>query len=155
MKDLMASKQGLTGYKVGNDIDSKCLPACGKNLVLAHTIVSMVGQRIVRVQCNTCKKEHAYRPPDSPSEATAARRRAERKKAHEAAARGTPEDFDALANQVDLSRAERYSMKMALEVHSVVDHPRFGLGIVAELKEGNKALLVFNDGPRVLVYGRA
>ena len=65
-----------TGYTAGDEVDSKCTKC---KLILAHTIVAMVGDQIARVKCNTCGGEHAYRPPPSASEATAKRRRAERK----------------------------------------------------------------------------
>src|SRR5438067_5874562 len=48
--------------KPGGTIDSWC----GKcKLVLAHTIEAMVGDKPVRVHCNTCKTQHTYRanPP--------------------------------------------------------------------------------------------
>ena len=30
---------------------------------LAHTVSAMKGDRAVRVVCNTCKKDHAYKAP--------------------------------------------------------------------------------------------
>jgi hypothetical protein len=116
----------------------------------------MVGDKVARVKCNTCEKEHKYRPPDSPSEATAAKRRAERKKAQAEASRPLgAEDYDKLSRQIDMTQSTKYSMKMNLDVNQVVEHPKFGLGIVVELREGSKASIVFPDGGRVLVYGRA
>lgn len=140
--------------KVGDDIDSKCLPSCGPGLVLAHTIVAMDGDKIVKVKCNTCNKTHTYRSPDSASEATAAKRKNARKKREEAAAAASV-DFEALAKNVDLTQAEQYSIKNSLDVHQVVEHPKFGTGIVFSLKEDRKAEVVFRDGPRLLVHSRA
>ena len=149
------AKQSLTSYNAGDEVEAKCLPACGKGLCLTHTIVAMVGDKVARVKCNTCEKEHSYRPPDSPSEATAAKRRAERKKAQAESTRPlTGEDYDRLSRQVDLTQAEKYSMKMDLDLNKVVQHPKFGVGIVVELREGGKANVVFPDGGRTLVYGR-
>ncbi len=143
-----------SSYSVGDDIDAKCLPACGK-LVLAHTIVAMVGDKIQQVKCNTCEKVHGYRPPDSPSEATARRRRAERKaSAKDSSTLPSASDYDNLVKGHDLSKAEKYSPKMALDTHSVIDHPKFGVGLVIDLKEGNKAQVAFPDGGKILVYGR-
>ncbi|MEO1227357.1 MAG: hypothetical protein AAFZ18_00525 [Myxococcota bacterium] len=140
--------------KVGDDIDSKCLPSCGPGLVLAHTIVAMDGDKIVRVKCNTCQKTHTYRSPDSASEATAAKRKSARKKREEAATAAAV-DFDDLAKSVDLSQAAKYSTKEPLEARQVVEHPKFGTGIVFALKEDNKAEIIFRDGPRVLIHNRA
>lgn len=140
--------------KVGENIDAKCLPSCGPGLVLAHTVVAMDGDRIVKVKCNTCTKTHTYRSPDSASEATAAKRKVARKKREEAVAAASV-DFDVLSQKVDLSQASKYSIKANLEVHQVVEHPKFGTGIVFALKEDGKAEVVFRDGPRVLIHGRA
>lgn len=143
----------MTTIKVGDDVDSKCLPKCGPGLVLAHTVVAMDGDKIVKVKCNTCNKTHAYRSPDSASEATAAKRKSARKKREEAA-NASMVDFEALAAEVDLGSAERYSIKKVLDVRQVVEHPKFGTGIVFALKEDGKAEIVFRDGPRVLIHGR-
>lgn len=139
--------------KVGDDVDSKCLPSCGPNLVLAHTVVAMDGDKVVKVKCNTCNKTHTYRSPDSASEATAAKRKSARKKREEAA-NAAMVDFDVLAKEVDLAQAETYSVRNTLDVRQVVEHPKFGTGIVFALKEDGKAEVVFRDGPRVLVHGR-
>ncbi len=144
-----------SSYKAGDEVDAKCLASCGKNLVLGHVVVAMVGDKIVKVKCNTCEKEHSYRAPDSPSEATARRRRAERKaSAKDANALPSASDYEGLVKGHDLSKAEKYSPKMALDTHSVIDHPKFGLGLVTDLKEGNKAQVAFPDGGKILVYGR-
>ncbi|MBX2813866.1 MAG: hypothetical protein KTR25_18765 [Myxococcales bacterium] len=140
--------------KVGDDIDSKCLPSCGPGLVLAHTVVAMDGDKIVKVKCNTCTKTHTYRSPDSASEATAAKRKSARKKREEAAAASTV-DFESLAKVVDLNQAQQYSIRAPLDMHQVVEHPKFGTGIVFSLKTDNKAEVIFRDGPRLLVHSRA
>jgi hypothetical protein len=144
----------MTTIKAGDDVDSKCLPSCGPGLVLAHTVVAMDGDKIVKVKCNTCQKTHTYRSPDSASEATAAKRKNARKKREEAA-NAASADFEVLAKEVDLSQAAAYSMKSALDLRQVVEHPKFGLGIVFAIKEGGKAEIVFRDGPRTLVHGRS
>lgn len=150
---MATKKQKGTGYTAGDEVDSKCTRC---KLVLAHTIVAMAGTKIAKVRCNTCGGEHAYRPPPSASEATALKRRAERKSA-QADAQKTKSDaseFDTLTKGVDLSKKSKYSMKMELQMNEVVDHPKFGIGLVTELREGHKAHVAFKDGGRILVYGR-
>ena len=42
----------------GGNVDSWC----GKcKMMLAHTIETLVGDKPARVQCNTCKSQHAYK----------------------------------------------------------------------------------------------
>lgn len=142
-----------TGYKAGDEVDSKCTKC---KMVLAHTIVAMVGDQIARVKCNTCGGEHAYRPPPTASEATAKRRRAERKAnaAEKIGALPTAEDYDGLAKGKDLTSPLTYSIQMELQREDIIEHPKFGIGIVTDLKEGKKAQVAFPDGGRVLAFGR-
>ena len=40
------------------------LAYCGScKMDLSHTIMAMQGDRVIRVQCRTCKKEHTYKAP--------------------------------------------------------------------------------------------
>ena len=142
-----------TGYQAGDEVDSKCTKC---KLILAHTIVAMVGDQIARVKCNTCGGEHAYRPPPSASEATAKRRRAERKASSldKLGGKVTAAEYDLLTKGKDLSTPIKYSMNMELELEQVIEHPKFGVGLVVDLKEGKKAHVAFPEGGRILVYGR-
>ena len=144
-----------TGYKAGDEVDSKCTKG-GCKMVLAHTIVAMVGDKIARVKCNTCGGEHAYRPPPTASEATARRRRAERKAAVALATAtiATAEDYPNLIKGHDISQPSKYSLRMTLNTNDVIDHPKFGIGLVTELKEGKKAMVAFPEGGRILAFGR-
>ena len=141
------------GYKAGDEVDSKCTKC---KMVLAHTILAMVGTKIAKVRCNTCNGAHTYRPPPSASEASAARRRAEKKAivADAEKQRSTASEFEGIIKGVDATAAAAYSASMGLELNQVIEHSIFGLGVVTELREGNKAHIAFRDGGRILVYGR-
>jgi hypothetical protein len=142
-----------TSYKAGDEVDSMCTKC---KMLLAHTIIAMAGDKIAKVKCNTCAGVHAYRPPLSPSEATAKRRRAERaaSAAEAAKVKTTPSEFELYTKGKDLSRAAKYTPKMTLGVGDAIDHPTFGIGIVTEIREGSKAQVAFKDGGRILIYGR-
>ncbi|MBI2374158.1 MAG: hypothetical protein HYV07_09175 [Deltaproteobacteria bacterium] len=148
----MATRQ-RAGYKAGDEIDARCTRC---KLILAHTIVAMDGEKIAKVRCNTCQGEHVYRPPPSASEATAMKRRAAKKTAAEEASktRTDASEFAMLVKGKDLSKSSKYSTQMQLSIDDIVDHPKFGVGLVTELREGNKAHVAFPDGGRVLVYNR-
>ncbi|MCK6545975.1 hypothetical protein L6R52_08905 [Myxococcota bacterium] len=143
-----------TGYKAGDEVDSKCTKC---KMVLAHTIVAMVGDAIARVKCNTCNGEHAYRAPLSASEATAKKRRAERKTGpnDRGAGKASPSDYEILMKGKDVASAQPYAPTMALTRDDVVQHPKFGMGVVTEIRDGSKAHIAFPDGGRILVFGRA
>jgi hypothetical protein len=126
-------------------------------MVLAHVIVAMVGDAIARVKCNTCGGEHAYRPPPSASEATAKKRRAERKSSNieRIGTRSAAGDYELLMKGRDTAGAVPYKPTMPLQREDVIAHPKFGVGLVTEIKEGQKAHVAFPDGGRILIYGRA
>lgn len=47
-----------------------------------------------------------------------------------------------------------YSMKETFAANDLVDHPKFGAGVVAELLTDTTMKVVFSDGERVLVYNK-
>ena len=116
----------------------------------------MKGAKIARVKCNSCTAEHAYRAPPTASEATAAKRRAERKTTKTApiTPKTTATEFEVIAADKDLTEAQKYSIKMELNLNDIVDHPKFGIGVVTEIREHQKAHVAFPEGGRVLVYAR-
>jgi hypothetical protein len=147
-----------TSYGAGDEVDAKCSKCKieGVGDVVAHTVIAMKGAKIARVKCNSCTAEHAYRAPPTASEATAAKRRAERKTTKTApiTPKTTATEFEVIAADKDLTVAEKYSIKMELNLNDIVDHPKFGIGVVTEIREHQKAHVAFPDGGRVLVYAR-
>lgn len=151
----------IGAYKVGMEVDAKCPPSCKNRAKLgeiqSHIIIAMVGEKIARVQCKQCESEHGYKAPPSASEATAKKRRAERKAATMdlTPTITTSEEYDRLIKGREVDKPTAYSVKMPTLVRDmVVKHSQFGLGIVTDIREGNKAHVAFPDGGRVLVYGR-
>ena len=59
-------------HKVGGEIDAFCTRC---RMTLAHTIMAMMGAKVARVQCNTCRGEHAYRSEPGTSRKPAASRK--------------------------------------------------------------------------------
>src|SRR5271165_2684109 len=100
--------------RVGGEVDS----FCGKcKMVLAHTVLAMVGTSIARVRCNTCGSDHAFRR--TPGTAAAARTspRATR------VVLGFEDQIQ--ARGADTARA--YSPRSTFAVDELISHPTFGL----------------------------
>jgi hypothetical protein len=140
----------MTQYKAGGEVDAMCTKC---KMLLAHTILAVDPQRGIpaRVKCNTCHTDRTYRSPDGTPRA--------RKEPAEPARPGRAglvreSDFDRLMKNRDFSNNVRYSAKTLLALETIVDHPQFGLGLVTAIKDGNKAEILFRDGPRTLVHGR-
>lgn len=124
-----------------------------------HTIVAMVGEQIVKVECNTCHGIHKYHPPKeakaqaaprvrSTGGTAAAPRREKRDPAAEAAA-----EWEALQSSIDPDRAVPYDMNAPCRAKSLISHPLFGLGIVQKITSPNKMEVLFKDGRKLLRCG--
>jgi hypothetical protein len=131
-------------HRVGGDIDAFCTRC---KMELGHTILAMVGTKPVRVRCNTCQGEHAYRGPP------------ERKKgtwvpAAERSAKPAVTSWEALLREKDISRARPYSAKDRYSTDEVLQHPVFGIGLVQEVR-GDKISVAFKADVKTLVHGKS
>ncbi len=128
-----------------------------------HTIVAMVGEQIVRVECNTCHSTHKYHPPKeakadraartaSPSRRVAGTTTAPRREKKDPAAEAAAE-WAALEPTLDPERAHPYDMNAVYRTRSLVSHPLFGLGVVQQLLPPNKMEVLFKDGRKLLRCG--
>ncbi len=165
MYETFGNTNDMPSYRTGGEIDS----LCGKcKMTLAHTILAMVGDKVVRVQCNTCGAQHNYKAPPGSSEtarprasssgasssASSARASGSRSTASAAAAASKiTMTFDQLMSQKHLGPAKRYSPKETFGVDDVIDHPSFGFGIVTAAR-GDKVDVLFKMAEKTLVHGR-
>ncbi len=135
----------------GDVVDARCTRC---RTVTNHTIVAMVEERVVRVQCNTCNGVHNYYSPAekrspraaaSPKseKAPAARPRVSRQSAAQA-------EWEELSRNADTSAAIRYEMGRGFKVDDLVQHPVFGLGIVKTTTKPNKMEVLFEGGVKLL-----
>lgn len=164
---------------VGRDIDAHC-SRC--RLDLAHTIIAMVGDKVVQAKCNTCGAVHRFKAPKSgppagslvvkkrrpdgttvvgaaPSPTAAAPKAPAPKRAAPSA---TPKDrFEewqrlvGSADDVDARHARAYAMADSFEEGELVRHPKFGLGRVLRTEGEDRAVILFREGEKRLVVGRA
>ena len=131
--------------KVGGEVDAPCT-RCG--LVLAHTVIAMLGAKPVKVECNTCHGVHRYRAPPAGAKGrpTASKARATR------APKATISFDDLLAKK---KRAPvPYSARQSFTVDDVLDHPVFGRGFVSDVRDASKIEVTFRSDVKVLVHGR-
>jgi hypothetical protein len=143
-----------TQLSAGNTIETRCTRCNG---VLNHTIVAMVGEKIVRVECSTCHGVHAYHPvkvPKAPATAKAGQKKAvatrTAKADPEAAARA---EWEALQPDMDTAQAVPYDMNRVYRVKTLLSHPNFGLGIVQLVIPPHKIDVLFQAGKKRLRCG--
>jgi hypothetical protein len=139
--------------RTGGEIDAFCTKC---DLNLAHTIIAMVGPKVVKVKCNTCDSEHVYRGTQPLVKATSFA--APKKSATGATAR-TPRTSkvtmsweDQFAGK-DLARAKKYSPRETFVVDDVLEHPTFGIGLVIAVRV-DKVDVSFKQDTKTLVHGK-
>jgi len=119
---------------------------------LNHIIVAMKGDRIAKVQCLTCKKEHVYRAPKGITEPP-------KKKGKKKSEAGEKTDTSVEAEWLKLMETHKdlpfkaYSMKGHFALGDKINHPNFGEGIVGKLIYPNKLEVIFKNDIKVLIHG--
>jgi hypothetical protein len=128
--------------EIAGQIEGRCTK-CRRNT--NHTIIAIVDEVPVKVQCNTCKREHKYRAPTVPktikagtTTKTAAYKSAERKK------------WELNCKDGDISSAKNYSMTGAYKVDMLINHPTFGIGLVQRVTVAQKVEVLFESGTKLL-----
>lgn len=132
-------------YRTGGEVDAVCTRC---RMVLAHTILAVMGGRPARVQCNTCGGQHNFR---SAADSEPAPRRTERAAPRAAPATRTPSFDEAIAAHP--GEARPYAPGQAYALDEIVAHPVFGRGWVSAVRPG-KVDVTFRGGVRTLVAGR-
>jgi len=128
--------------EVGADIDNKC-GKCGDG---AHLIVSMVNDRIGKVECKQCGAQHRHRLTDAEKKMKPAKR---------ASRRATPSEPTGPLVEPDLSRPIRtYQTSEVYSVGDRIDHQSFGTGIIERVMSPSKVQVYFSDGQKMLLQGR-
>jgi hypothetical protein len=134
--------------KVGGEVDSFCSKC---ELVLAHTVIAMVGAKPVKVECNTCRGVHRYRPAPGGAAAPAGSVAA-KKAARPAREKKVEVSFEELL-AARRKPAAPYSARRTFALDDVLDHPTFGRGFVSGVR-ADKVEVTFRGDVKVLVHGR-
>ncbi len=126
--------------KVGGEVDAFCTRC---QLLLAHTVIAMVGAVPVKVECNTCRNVHRFRGASTAAKSTAGR----------TGKRAPAVSFDELlAGQTGEPR--RYAPAVLFAAGDVLDHATFGRGFVSGVKSPGKVEVTFRTGVKTLVHGK-
>lgn len=142
----------MSVLRTGGEVDAVCTKC---RMVLAHTVIAMVGSKPVRVQCNTCNGQHNYRAGagsvPAPKRATGSSASASSTKAPRTTA--VRLSFDDLLAQRKTGLARPYSPKVTFLLDEVVQHPTFGTGFVSAVRP-DKVEVTFRSGMKILVHAR-
>ncbi len=136
-------------YQAGEAIESKC-NRCKD--VRMHVIVAMDEGEIVKVQCKTCGSLHKH--PKAKKAAVArprgARAVAKTVKALKSAAEQVQE-WEGALNGKDMGAAKPFGSADSAVEGGLIDHPKFGVGVVQKLVAPDKMEVLFRNGSKLMV----
>lgn len=151
---------------VGADIHTHCTRCKGDRW---HVIVAKVGSgslsRIKRVECKTCgslhnlreaKEDRAHKRTSSGSRKKKAQTRTQAIRS--AGGHVSKEPWQKLVNDREAAGEERrsYNIRQTYDVGNLIDHPKFGIGVVLKILDNNqKVEIAFKEGTKLLIQGRA
>jgi hypothetical protein len=114
----------------------------------------MVGEKVVKVECNTCNGIHNYRQPAETKTSTGSKsiRKtvvAPRKTKRDPEAVAL-EEWESLLPTMQADRAIAYDMNGKFKLNDLVEHTAFGVGVVRLLIKPNKMEVLFRGGKKLL-----
>lgn len=135
----------------GDIIEASCTRC---KSTLNHTIVAMVAERVVKVECNTCHGVHNYRGPIEKKEKVSGQA-APKKPSVPRQPKKDPglsamEEWEALKLALNTDQAIPYDMNRKFRANDVINHATFGLGVVKSIIPPNKMEVLFQLGKKLL-----
>lgn len=135
----------MSKFSAGKEVLSLCSKC---KLSLAHTIVSMKDLKTIgKVECRTCKGTHAYKDPSAST-----------KKVKTKSAYGSTRSKSIPVNEMWTNemakasgKARIYSIRDKFEAGDILDHKKFGAGIVQNQIDG-KIEVLFQHEIKTLVH---
>lgn len=126
---------------------------------LNHIIVALKGDRIAKVQCLTCKKEHAFKAAKGVVEPGKAVKATRTKKKAASDEEEVNHSIEAEWQKLMLAHKDAptkgYTVKSNFGLGDKINHPTFGEGIVGKLIYPNKIEVIFQMDVKVLIHGGA
>ncbi|MEM1008725.1 MAG: hypothetical protein AAGJ35_06930 [Myxococcota bacterium] len=134
-------------WKAGDELVSWCTKCRD---MLTHRIKAIKPDGLpARVICNVCGGEHNYRPqpPKSVRNASKSSTANRSKKMVDDA-----QKWDKLVQEVNMERKRPYAMAESYQKDDVIEHNKFGTGIVTSIMDAHKMVVVFEDKPRIMMF---
>ncbi len=155
-RDSQHSPQDSAHSPVAQETLSYCT-SC--KMDLNHIIVALKGDKIAKVQCLTCKKEHLYRAPKGVTDPQAVKSKAAKKTPR---ADKDPEmhhsielEWSKLMGAHPEVPLKPYHMKGHFTLGDKITHSQFGDGIIGKLIYPNKIEVIFRSDVKILIYAGA
>ena len=132
-------------------VGKEVLSYCNKcKLTLAHLIVTMKSETTIgKVQCKTCQGTHAYKDPSNVKAS-----KTKRGKKAKASTKESISDIwmDRVASAS--SKSQKYNIKTKFELGDIIDHPKFGPGVIDKLIDADKIQVIFRHDIKTLIHNK-
>ena len=140
----MLSKKKM---EIGIEVEALCNKC---KAATVHVVVAIKSQDMVRVMCKTCSSLHRFKAPESKGVKKADKLQKAKK------AKLTPEakesrKWNKLLMAADPGKAVAYSMSHGYAENDVIQHDKFGLGVVVKIVDPSKISVVFEGGIKNMV----
>jgi hypothetical protein len=134
-----------TPMAVGTHLRIRC-STCKR--VQLHVITALSGSRVDQIQCKVCLRSRKYRTKDGANGSSKRRRQ-------EAAEVIPPEViWKKLLEAASERKTIPYTFDKQYQVHDLINHDTFGLGVVTDLPGPDKARVAFKEGELLLICNR-
>ncbi len=142
-------------FEVGADVEALC-NTCGD---VWHVVVAKVGEKITKVECKQCGKQHRFKPTgDAPSANLKPVRTPATPRVRTTPSVATTSSGSSSASAPSIILDPRkptrpYKISERFSEGEQIQHPKFGPGVVCAVEE-NKIRVNFSEGTKVLLHGR-
>ena len=133
--------------QVSDDIVAYCTNC---KLDLAHVIVAIDGEKVKKVLCKTCNKEHVYKAPKK------GKAPPKKKKATAKPKKKTISPFEEWEKAMEKAKdapTRVYAQDGTFGEGEKVDHSTFGQGLIIKLIQPNKMEVIFEEGTKLMIRG--
>ncbi len=140
--------------QVGDEVEALC-GVCKDATV--HVVEVIKNDKITKVMCKSCMASHRFRVADEAGRAKLAEKKATKKVAKIKKPPKTKEQrkWSRVLSKVDAEHPTEYTMGSTYNANDVIEHSKFGVGVVIEVVDPYKVAVVFEQGQKTLVQNRA
>ncbi len=139
-------------FEVGSDVEAMC-NTCGD---VWHVVVAKIGEKITKVECKQCGKQHRFKPTGDAPEANLkpAKRTVAKSSTGKSTSSSRSRAQPPIAIVHDPNKPTRpYAMSERFAAGEQIQHKKFGPGVVAAVEDG-KIRVNFPEGTKVLLHGK-
>ncbi|KIG14950.1 hypothetical protein DB30_06139 [Enhygromyxa salina] len=137
-------------FEVGSDIEAMCNP-CGD---VWHVVVAKIGDKITKVQCKQCNKQHRFKPTGDAPDANLNPTRRKVESAGPKATRARAKPTASAGIVLDPNKPTRdYGISERFSLGDQIQHKKFGPGVVCGV-EDSKIRVNFSEGLKVLLHAK-